>query len=64
MPKHFQYQLVFQWFITVKSCSHLKADIKWFGLGKVGVAIVHTYVRGQCVSVHIVFVYLSIYVCA
>lgn len=45
VPKHFQYKLVFQWFITTKSCSQLKADIKWFGLGKLGVAIVHTYVR-------------------
>lgn len=63
VPKHFQYKLVFRWFITTKSCSQLKADIKWFGLGKLGVAIVHMYVRSPHVSMHTVFVYLEIYIC-
>lgn len=62
VPKHFQYKRVFQWFITVKSCSQLKADIKWFGLGKVVVTIVHICEMPACLQMHIVFVYLfSVY---
>lgn len=63
VPKHFQYKRVFQWFITVKSCSQLKADIKWFGLGKVVCDYcTHICEMPACLQMHIVFVYLSLYI--